>query len=464
MHESILTTASRLSDEALLARVTLLVGRERFASVELIAHLAELDTRDVYLGQGVKSLYRYCTEILHLSEHAAYNRIGAARAARKFPAILGLLADGSVNVTTVTILGPHLTPENHRAVLAEATHHTKDEVEVIKARLAPRPDVPPTIRKLPAPAPVAATLSLVAVPEGAVSTTGTPPAPVVQSPPPPPRPVVEPLAPERYRLQFTVGKTTHDKLRRIQDLLAREIPDGDPAAIFDRALTLLEKDIQKRKLGATEKPRTPRPTKPRSRHVPAHIRRAVNGRDGGRCAFVSKDGRRCTERKFLEYHHVKPYAADGEMSVANISLRCRMHNAYEAEQIFGRFDPSLVRETPADYVAFGNGEQVLRTCDSTEVYSASPQAMRVSPAALRRTKPPIVMSAPRSDLPVIATMDNPRVPGSREAVPKPGACLDSLGSMTTTTTPNTTRTCSRGAARPIGWRSSALRSSTPPST
>ncbi len=103
----------------------------------------------------MRSLFRYCTEILHLSEHAAYNRIAAARAVRKFPVILDLLADGSVNLTTVTIIAPHLTPENHRAVLEEATHRTKEEVEVIKARLAPRPDVPATIRKLPAPAEIA---------------------------------------------------------------------------------------------------------------------------------------------------------------------------------------------------------------------------------------------------------------------------------------------------------------------
>jgi hypothetical protein len=42
------------------------------------------------------------------------------------------------------------------------------------------------------------------------------------------------------------------------------------------------------------------------------------------------------------------------MSMDNISLRCRAHNVYEAESIFGKFDPLLVRETPAEYVAFGN--------------------------------------------------------------------------------------------------------------
>jgi hypothetical protein len=269
--------------------------------------------------------------------------------------ILDLLADGSVHLTTVTILAPYLTPENHRSVLEEAAHRTKEEVEVIKARLAPRPDARATIRKLPSPRPVAPLSLLEAPPDGdAVSDTGTAPPPVVPTPPSPRRAVVEPLAPERYRLEFTVGKETRDKLQVVQDLVSREIPDGDLGTIFDRSLTLFLKEAQRKKMAATPKPRAPRPTKPRSRHVPAHIRRAVSARDGGACAFVATNGRPCNASRYLEYHHIKPYSPDGEMSVENISLRCRAHNVYEAEGIFGRFDPSLVRETRAEYVAFGN--------------------------------------------------------------------------------------------------------------
>ena len=70
--------------------------------------------------------------------------------------------------------------------------------------------------------------------------------------------MVTALAPERYRVQFTVGEATHEKLRRVQDLLRREIPDGDPAAIFDRALTLLLEDVARKKLAATSKPKARR--------------------------------------------------------------------------------------------------------------------------------------------------------------------------------------------------------------
>jgi len=162
--------------------------------------------------------------------------------------------------------------------------------------------------------------------------------------------VVAPLTPDRYRVQFTVSKETYDKLRHIQDLLCREIPDGDPAVIFDRALDLLVNDVEKKKLAATKNPRPPRATREGSRGIPAHVQRTVWKRDGGQCAFEGKRGR-CTECRFLEWHHVQPFGHQGPATVANISLRCRAHNVYEGELMFGRFDPPVVRESTGTYAA-----------------------------------------------------------------------------------------------------------------
>ena len=134
----------------------------------------------------------------------------------------------------------------------------------------------------------------------------------------------------------------------MQDLLCREIPDGDPAKIFERALDLLERDVEKRKLAATTTPRPPRGAKEGSRDIPAHVRRAVWKRDGGQCAFAGGSGR-CTVRRFLEWHHVQPFGHQGPATVDNISLRCRAHNVYESEIVFGRFDPSVVREATEIY-------------------------------------------------------------------------------------------------------------------
>jgi hypothetical protein len=378
--QRVLSRAAGLSDAELLRRVVVLAGCEREATVELVGHLAELDARKLHLAEGYGSLFAYCTGALRLAEHAAYNRIEAARLARRFPAILDLLADGSMNLSTARLLSPHLRPDNFETLVARARGRSKREVEALVARLLPRPDVAASVRRLPARAPAVP----VPAPPGPLATvtpTGLAMEPEAGANLPPPeapdsrgripsgiaaaaperpthRPALTPLAPERYRVQFTIGAATHEKLRRAQELLRREIPDGDPGALFDRALTLFLEDVARKKLAVTEKAR-PRPsTRARSRRIPAPVKRAVCLRDRGRCAFVAANGRRCTERVFLEFHHREPYAIGGEATVANISLRCRAHNVYEAELAFGPgvsakplLPVPVVRETPAPYVA-----------------------------------------------------------------------------------------------------------------
>ena len=153
MKINILAIAAALSDQDLLARLRALAGKERETTVELVAHLAALDSRaSVYHAEGYSSLFAYCTGALRLSEDAACNRIEAARACRRFPAILDLLATGSLSLTTVRVLARHLTPENHRAVLERAKGRSRREVDILVAELAPRPDVPTSVRKLPVPA------------------------------------------------------------------------------------------------------------------------------------------------------------------------------------------------------------------------------------------------------------------------------------------------------------------------
>jgi len=353
---NLLTMASDLGDQELLTRITVLAGREREATAELVAHLAALDVRpSLYAAQGCGSLFTYCTQVLRLSEDATCNRIAAARACRRFPVILDLLASGELTLTAVRMLSPTLTPENHEAVLERARHRSRREIEAIVAELAPRPDVAPSIRKLPTPAlaPSPAPASERGLPSSSQAEMSAPPQPAPTSDPPlTHRPVIEATSPDRYRVQFTFGKESHDKLRRLQDLLRREIPNGDPAAIVDRALTLLLEKVEQQKRGTTKRRATAktarrpsiRPGTDSSRKIPAEVQRGVCQRDGDQCAFVSKSGHRCTERSFLEFHHIVPYALGGQATLDNISLRCRRHNQYEAELVFGPRGASVVRE------------------------------------------------------------------------------------------------------------------------
>jgi hypothetical protein len=240
-------------------------------------------------------------------------------------------------------------------VLANASGKTLREVEALIAELAPRPDVPTSVRKLPEPV----TRPLAVAPPASMWDTPLS-SPIASSPltAPARRAVIETTSPERYRVQFTIGKKSHDTLRSLQALLRREIPDGDAGAIVERALALLLEKVEKSKFAATSRPRRAirrgtdaarLPDEARtpvvlSRTIPNRVRRGAWRRDGGRCAFVSKDGVRCKERVFLEFHHGEAHARGGPATLDNIALRCRRHNQYEAELVFGR-RPSLgVRE------------------------------------------------------------------------------------------------------------------------
>lgn len=350
MSEDVLSHAQHLSDQDLLDHVKRLARHEREATVALIVHLAVLDERRLYLGEGCASLFTYCTQVLHLSEHAAYGRIEAARAARRFPVILEMLADGSVTLTTVSLLVPYLTPANHGVLLAAAQYRSKRQVEELVTQLRPLPPAPSTIRRLPLPKRELSSAATAAAPETVDTADPTPDglgqlAVAPSLPAPPPRPaVVEPLGLRRYRVQFTASTETCDKLRLAQDLLRHQIPDGDLGEIMDRALTLLVETLAREKFAATNRPRE-RATGENggqgsgSRHIPAEVRRSVWLRDGGQCAFVAHNGRRCNERGFLEFHHVVPYGAGGDATADNIQLRCRAHNGYEAMLYIGGADP-----------------------------------------------------------------------------------------------------------------------------
>lgn len=298
--QSINPSFAGLDDAQLIEEVQHLAAHQRRLVARLVGLLAELDTRRLYLGQGCSSLYTYCTQVLRLSEHAAYGRIEAARAVRQFPVILERLAAGEITLTGVCLLRGILTPENHIRLLDAARYKSKREVEEIVASEHPRPDVPAAIRALASGAP--------------------------------PLALVGPLAPDRYYMQFTVSRATHEKLRRVQDLLRHSIPNGDLGLVFDRAVTMLLERLEQPKtgpVGLVYEPRTPP-----GRHIPRAVQRKVWRRDDGRCAFVGAEGR-CTETGGLQFHHVLPYASGGLATVENIQLRCRAHNQYEAGRAFG---------------------------------------------------------------------------------------------------------------------------------
>jgi hypothetical protein len=325
---------AHLNDDALLEGLLQLVGCRRRVSANLIAHLAEVEARGIVLQRGYSSLFKYCLERLGFSEDEAWRRIVVSRIAGRHPEVLPLVESGALTLSVVSLLRDHLSAENASELFKGVSHCTvKRAKEWIAARF-PKPDVPSTIRKLPSPAT---------------------PGEVAESRH---RGRVEPLSDDRFLLKVTIGRLTRDKLERARDLMRHGVPSGDLERVMDAALDALIEKLEKRKFGATERPRAQReggarPSQAKAtaaappdvtttasnqradRYVPSAMRRAVADRDGCRCAYVSPDGRRCDATAFLEFDHVEPVALGGLSSVEKLRLYCRAHNQMAGVEIFG---------------------------------------------------------------------------------------------------------------------------------
>jgi hypothetical protein len=361
MEEDMLASLARLSDDDLAARVKSLAAREHATAACVIAHLAEMDTRDIHLRAGYPRLYDYCLKVLHLSEWEAWNRIEAGRAARRFPILFDMLEEGSIHLTGIKLLAPHLTEENHRKVLESARWKSKLAIGEIVARLHPLPDVPTSVIPIPefavVPQPPVAGASAAPPPKPAASDAAAPaPAPVPAAPPAQPA-LLTPLSPQRYKLQLTISGETLAKLRRAKDLLGHSVAARDDDAVLNRALTVLIDKLGREKFGQTDKPRPGRPRNRRARRPSAAVLRSIWKRDEGRCKYTSADGHRCEETRRAQPHHLDPWVLAGDATTPDAyELRCQRHNDYEGRLYFGRRrregqDGGEVRERQAAYGA-----------------------------------------------------------------------------------------------------------------
>ena len=316
---------SDLSDDQLMEDLHVICADERRLHAQIVRYLVEVEERRIHLKMACTSLFDFCVRRLAMSEGEAFRRMTAARLARRFPSILPKVESGAIHLSGLVLLRDHLTESNHEELVAEAAGKSKRQIQEIVARLAPKPDVPPTIRKLPDP-----------------STQKPTPAPLPMAAPPMPRPVPSPPTPPmaalsevRYRVQLTASAELKQKLERATELMGHSNPHGDLAVVIERALDVLIADLEKKRLATTTRP----PQKPRSiatRSVPRAVRREVFARDGEQCTFCDKDGQRCPCRARLELDHIHARAHGGSHDAANLRVRCHAHNLLYAEEVFGR--------------------------------------------------------------------------------------------------------------------------------
>lgn len=371
-----------LSDELLDREYAVRVRSDRASTAELLLYLGEMEARKRYVPAGYSSMFRFCVECGRMSEDIAYKRIRAARLARRFPAIYDRIADGRMTLSALVLLAPQLTEHAATRLLADAENKTNEQVKLLLAALAPRPDIPTTERpRAPREAspssasndvstssaelavrPVAPSKSteletsmeplLEERERGSVAPEATPadappavavaaaqaaaaPAPASQRMP---RSHHAPLSPTSMYIGTTLPMPVYEQLQEARELLSHRLASRELSEVLEAMLVITLPVLRKQKFAESAHPRSSggaRHEPSSSRRIPAHVKREVWERDGGRCTFVGTDGHRCTSRERIEFDHRVPVTKGGAATVENVRLLCHAHNQHEAEQVLG---------------------------------------------------------------------------------------------------------------------------------
>jgi hypothetical protein len=325
-----------------------LLRKEQTAMADFLVALSDFDREQLWRDLGHTSLFYFLRRELRLSAGAAQYRKTAAELIQRFPQVEVALRKSDLCLSTVVEVAKVITAENCNEVLPRFFGLSRRDAEMVAASIrpveaAPRRDVVTTIRAAPAaavpvdgaderrPLPASEPSPLeVRLAERALAANSPMTAPAA----PAPRDSAEPLDAESSRLHVTVSRRFLQKLEAAKDALSHANPGASAEEILEAGLDLLLERHAKRK-GLVAKPQKKvRPSKTDA--IPAHVKRAVWKRAGGRCEWRLESGERCDSTTRLEFdHYGQPRARGGPPTIENIRLHCRPHNDMNARLAFG---------------------------------------------------------------------------------------------------------------------------------
>lgn len=333
-------TLSKLSDSDLLEALKTKVKEERDRLVELLKYLAEVERRQMYLARGYPSLFAFCVEELNYSEGETHVRIQAMRLTTALPEMTAEIQAGRLSLSVAakaqgcfrrsSRMSKPVSREKKMAVVQSLLSLSTREAE----------------RKLLAEFPQAAL----------------------------PVEIAKPISDEMTRIEFNANREQLAKFEKLKGLLAHKNFEGRWDKLFEElaniALAKFEKKTggpiviqaessvgsapakadaplleapqvnQKRKfylrkiarLSPEAEAKAFSEWAPRSRHIPAAVRKHVWQRDGGRCQFRDPvTGKKCESEHGIEFDHVVPFAHGGEHTAENLWLLCAAHNKFKSD-------------------------------------------------------------------------------------------------------------------------------------
>jgi len=275
-------------------------SEERALQCYSLAMIAEVERRMLFAEAGYPSLFQYLVSALGYSEASSLKRIQVSRLLSRFPEIYNLLNDGTISMTALMKLAPHLKQSNFHETLNQALGKSVREIERMIAGISTEKAKPDQIR---------------AIDQSLLS------------------------------FHFTADKEFEELLRKAKAKLSHKFPKAKLKDIFGEALNALLEDTPKKKRSVL-----PKKLSTHSRYIPVAIKDEVWERDQAQCSYVSPDGKACGSIHFLEWDHAIPFCLGGRSDdVENIRLLCRTHNRLMATQTFGlEYIEKKIRESAKD--------------------------------------------------------------------------------------------------------------------
>ncbi len=335
-----MTNLKLADDQTLLSNLLRMAKAEAVSQVEILRHLAEVDERKIVVERGYSGIWDFCRRGLGFSESTSTRRISVARAARSYPEILTMLADGRLTLCTAADLVPLLDRENFARLLAAAAGKSRRDVQALGVAPNAKAVERDVIRRVPGASKEKVILAAAPAPLGLVeeiaSADKTVPTTVVKAP-------NEKVV---HRVAFNADEEVVAKLQRLQEILG----NVTLAEVCGRAADLLLDKVdparrhtrrESKKQKRAEKPKAARnvaakPKRAEPRRAPRTLADTVVVGAGARCEYVSPDGLRCGETRYLTIDHVRPYGLGGRSrSLDNLRCYCSAHNLLAGRRSFG---------------------------------------------------------------------------------------------------------------------------------
>lgn len=246
--------------------------------LELLNILTQIDQDKTYLAFGVSSLFRYCVELLKLSEADAAKFIQVVRKAAVVPELKTAIEMGEITTTKAARIAAVITQENHQTWIQTAKNSTHRELEREVASVQPK----------------ALTKERIKV-----------------------------LTPEYSELKLNISKELESKLRRAQEVLRTGNLEQTLENLVELALNYKDpvrkaERVQNKQTAVQHRTCDVRP----KRYIPAAIRHQVFLRDQGKCTFKN-----CNETRNTEVHHKILISRGGRHTLENMTTLCYAHHS-----------------------------------------------------------------------------------------------------------------------------------------